>query len=677
MLSTALLWALMGLLIVNILALRNPSHPVARCCGSLLMMALLLVASLPIPIVAMRPLLISVSVAVSIGLSWWLIRRTREPTLCRPRDLAIAVAVTVTSAILVAWRPNPIEYPADTVTYLINTQTWLLQNSGPTSCLHQAAQTFNYTSNCTMWRALSEASPTGPLQLLSGTPQRLAIAASISILGLSILRLLRTAQIGTTGSVVYWVLILTGLGNQSISFVINHALQGSILGAAVFVEAVMVMLAILQTPARRWQPVVLPLVLAPLLYLQLRLHGVFALLTLALLVPCAALVGLQALRAAPQRGLTGRAAGAGLLLMSLSLLVLILTFKTGWSVDLAKAGRRMIVPWSFLAGLGLTPEQLPASYFMRAPGSRPEWLAVVSLLASGWVLQRPSGNQQDGGYTQLAALFNVSIAVAYVLPPFSQLFLNLPYEVITLHRLMWGMILFSPIPSLLQHQLVAPTRAGWTRERCLSVIAAAITAVGVLVPIPGGSRHQPQLLWSKMRHLAQGPSSRVDLLRINQALLPSVLRLQQRNQRPPVVLADPIIGSALQAYPGSVIPIGPARITSQEEWENRSSVHVHLRKSKGIELEKALMQLKPAPDLIIQQTPIAPYYSPYAETRNYDLAIILSIANTGSNAIPASILRNHGFHLWQHLSASGQPVAANSPAAIYRLWLRTEPLDRR
>lgn len=70
MLSTALLWALLGLLLVNILALRNPNQPVARCSGSLLMLALVVLASLPTPGWPLRPLLLLGTAVMSIALVW-------------------------------------------------------------------------------------------------------------------------------------------------------------------------------------------------------------------------------------------------------------------------------------------------------------------------------------------------------------------------------------------------------------------------------------------------------------------------------------------------------------------------------------------------------------------------------------------------------------------------------
>jgi len=162
--------------------------------------------------------------------------------------------------------------------------------------------------------------------------------------------------------------------------------------------------------------------------------------------------------------------------------------------------------------------------------------------------------------------------------------------------------------------------------------------------------------------------------------MPAILTIQQRIGRPPIVLADPIIGYTLYGYPGLVSPIDPARITSPLDSDD-SHTHTKLSTIRDEKELKAFMQAMEAivmkPDLIIQQSPINPYYSPYIETGNYDQDTILSLARTGSNALSEALLNSQGYQLWQNLDEHGQPVAINSAATTYRLWLSGDGLNRR
>jgi hypothetical protein len=96
---------------------------------------------------------------------------------------------------------------------------------------------------------------------------------------------------------------------------------------------------------------------------------------------------------------------------------------------------------------------------------------------------------------------------------------------------------------------------------------------------------------------------------------------------------------------------------------------------------KVLEQLKQQPTLLIQEIPITPYYSPYAEIRIYDADIASRITTSGVNQLSATLLNQAGFRSWRWLNISGQPVrvpatASGSPAgqppqeATYRLWRR-------
>ena len=674
MLSTALLWALLGLLLVNILALRNPNQPVARCSGSLLMLALVVLASLPTPGWPLRPLLLLGTAVVSIALVWVMAKPAPKEGATGRNALITVLLVSLATGLLFALRPHPFEYPGDSVDYLNNFQRLTLQGARDASCLEGTWRLSTYWSGCTFWTALLQASPLDLPGLLGGMPQRIAIGLQMAILAMTVFRCLGYAGVRPPTASLYWLLIVFGLGNQSISFLVNHGLQGSILAAAVFLEAVMVALWILEQRGPAWiQAALLPLCLAPFLYLELKLHGAFALLTLALLVPLAPLLGLRSLMAQPRHRWLSRRSGWLLLAGGMALLALLLAFKTGWAVDGAKTPR-LLVRWTFLRGLGITDANLPASSMLRSPASRPEVLAVVSLLASGWCLMRPQPVKDSAGngaglYREVASLYNLGILAAFLLPPFSHLYLNLPYEIISSYRLMWGQILFSPLPILIQNGVIAPPRPSWTLPRGLKASLVVLLLILVLIPIPSGSRRYPQLFWSKSRHLLNGPSGRVDLHNISKALMPSILEGRGAGGEAAVVLADEVIGTALQGYPGLVKPVDATRIYNRSDPE-QGLIHPELRKLSGTPLATRLARLHPHPDLIIQETPIGSYYSPYEEIGVYDKDIGDHLSRGGVNGIPEQILTQLGYHRWRTLSEQGRILNPNDSSATYRLWRR-------
>lgn len=674
MLSTALLWALLGLLLVNILALRNPNQPVARCSGSLLMLALVVLASLPTPGWPLRPLLLLGTAVMSIALVWVMAKPAPKEGATGGNALITVLLVSLATGLLFALRPHPFEYPGDSVDYLNNFQRLTLQGARDASCLEGTWRLSTYWSGCTLWTALLQASPLDLPGLLGGMPQRITIGLQMAILAMTVFRCLGYAGVRPPTASLYWLLIVFGLGNQSISFLVNHGLQGSILAAAVFLEAVMLTLWILEQRGPAWiQAALLPLCLSPFLYLELKLHGAFALLTLALLVPLAPLLGLRSLMAQPRHRWLSRRSGWLLLAGGMALLALLLAFKTGWAVDGAKTPR-LLVRWTFLRGLGITDANLPASSMLRSPASRPEVLAVVSLLASGWCLMRPQPVKDSAGngaglYREVASLYNLGILAAFLLPPFSHLYLNLPYEIISSYRLMWGQILFSPLPILIQNGVIAPARPRWTLPRGLKASLVGLLLILVLIPIPSGSRRYPQLFWSKSRHLLNGPSGRVDLHSISKALMPSILEGRGAGGEAAVVLADEVIGTALQGYPGLVKPVDATRIYNRSDPE-QGLIHPELRKLSGTPLATRLTRLHPHPDLIIQETPIGSYYSPYEEIGVYDKDIGDHLSRGGVNGIPEQILTQLGYHRWRTLSEQGRILNPNDSSATYRLWRR-------
>jgi hypothetical protein len=269
----------------------------------------------------------------------------------------------------------------------------------------------------------------------------------------------------------------------------------------------------------------------------------------------------------------------------------------------------------------------------------------------------------------VASLYNLGILAAFLLPPFSHLYLNLPYEIISSYRLMWGQILFSPLPILIQQGVIAPARPGWTSARALQASLLGLLLILVLIPIPSGSRRYPQLFWSKSHHLLKGPSGRMDLHSISRALMPSILEWRRAGGEAALVLADEVIGTALQGYPGLVRPIDAARIDNRSNPE-QGLIHPELRKLRGTALAARLARLDPHPDLIIQETPIGGYYSPYEEIGVYDKDIGNHLSRGGVNGIPEQILKGMGYRRWRTLSEQGKILDPNERSATYQLWRR-------
>ena len=693
---TVLTWLLLALLLLNGLALLRPrGGALSQAPGSALLLAVLLVASLPLAGPARAPAVVLVIVLAGGGITAALLQplvaawRQHGPEEAWQRAglsqrggrgfVAMAVVMALLTGLLLALRPYPFEYPGDSVDYLNTFQQLAAQTPPEQNCLSHTWRNLTYWRACTLWSSLEAISPHSLNALLSGWPQRSTIAMEAAVLGLSCFRLLQRSGAGPFAAGLSWLLIAFGLGNQAIAFLVNHALQGSILAAAVFVEAC---LLVLWWAGRPWRPAAqllsLPLGLAPLLYLELRLHGAFALTSLVLLFPLPLLLGLRTLKLEATQRLMPRRTGVLLAVSCLLLVGLLLVLRGGWAVQKSS---RMIVRWSFLRGLGLPAAQLPVSYLMKAPGSRPELLAVAGAAASVWILSRPVQplHRDERGvvsppqvYRELSSLYGAGMLVAFLLPPFSQLFVQLPYEVISNYRLMWGVILFSPLPPLISSALGegAQPPAG-QRLRCWPLATLGVLLTLVLVPFPSGSPEHGQRFWSKSRHLLEGPSGRVDLLRVSSSLLPSLLQAGRELGRPPVVLADELVGTALEGFGRWVKPVDPIRVYSRRD-DGYGKVNAVLRHQKPNEMITTLRERPPA-DVVVQQSRIGNYYTPYGEIGVYDSDIADLVSRQGVNAIPGPVLRRLGFQPWRLLDEHGRIVAAAAaPGEVtYRLWRRT------
>jgi hypothetical protein len=704
--TTPISLLLLGLVVLNAMALAHPRSLLSRGVGAALLVPLLLPLSLPIKETLLMVLLQGMVPLLVLLLLSQLRRGDRTgPAETSPGGYrTVAILASLGLGLLFSLRPAPFEYPGDSTSYLQTFVETTLEQPGPISCLVQGWRQPTYQNFCTLWSVMVRAGHLSAPLLLSGIPQRFTLLLEVTVLGLSYFRLLQTARIRPLAAALAWLLVCFGLGNQAIAFLVNNGLQGSILAAAIFLEAVMVMLWLLHRPmAPHWQA---PLVVSALLgftLLELKLHGAFALTTLILLVPLAGLLGAARLwghgiRGNPLSSLP-KITARNLLLASLTLLALVLTFKTGWALNKQS---RLIVPWTFLQWLGLPFQALPGSYLFRSPGSRPETLAVASLAIGFWQLGsswRPgptprmaAGPPRGVGplaagpaeneaqlYGFLASLYGLAVVLAFLAPPISHLYINLPYEIISNYRLMWGCILFSPLPCLLDRALAAKPQP-WPARGLVALVATL-----VLIPFASNSKTYPQKFWSKSRHILAGPSTRVDLVAVAAALVPSLEALgSAANNGPVVVLADELIGSALAPYPDLVEPIHATRITAGSNLTNWET-HGLLRAASTDEQRlKVLQEIKKPPIIIIQETPIGPYYSPYSEINVYDKDIVNRLSRSAVNRLSPSLLKAAGFQSWQWLDARGQVIQAptdtnstqtggSTAQPTYHIWKRIQP----
>jgi hypothetical protein len=285
----------------------------------------------------------------------------------------------------------------------------------------------------------------------------------------------------------------------------------------------------------------------------------------------------------------------------------------------------------------------------------------------------------------VASLYGLAVLVAFLLPPFSHLFINLPYEVISNYRLMWGCILFSPLPTLLQRACEGgrcssgagpAARLGALLPKGL---AALLTAL-VLVPVPSGSARYPQLFWSKARHILEGPSSRVDLAAVAAVLVPAVAEAPRAaDGGPPVALVDELLASALAPYASLVRPTHPIRVYSRadlvdpRQWDTQAPLRAAPTEADRL---RQLQDLESRPSLVIQQQPFdaAAAYSPYGEIGVYEKDIVSVVSATSVNALSPTLLRAAGFEPWKRLDQRGRELASTDPRrATFAIWRRLAP----
>jgi hypothetical protein len=176
----------------------------------------------------------------------------------------------------------------------------------------------------------------------------------------------------------------------------------------------------------------------------------------------------------------------------------------------------------------------------------------------------------------------------------------------------------------------------------------------------------------------------VDLVAVAAALVPSLEALGSTAIGPVVVLTDELIGSALAPYPDLVEAIHPTRITAGSKLTNWET-HGLLRAAGTDEQRMRILQeIKNRPMIIIQQTPIGTYYSPYSEINVYDKDIVNRLTTSAVNRLSPSVLKAAGFQSWQWLDARGQVIQAptdtnsaqtggSTAQPTYHIWKRIQP----
>jgi hypothetical protein len=276
--------------------------------------------------------------------------------------------------------------------------------------------------------------------------------------------------------------------------------------------------------------------------------------------------------------------------------------------------------------------------------------------AASWTLltvrRQGSAKDSDSFYAYGSALFVVGIVLAYILPPFSNLLLQINTEWSSHMRLMWGICLFSPLPFWLPVQSgpLQPADGrppGLERNPAWRSIRAGLSLIIVLiilVPIqlaPGARR---QLFFSKSRHVFTATPAWADPQVIARELLPLLLA-QTRNlpeaQAGTAILADPLITSALRPFaqrlgPASLRPQPLDRIDHGDELKEPLLAPL---------LQPAPIHLNPRPAYVIQQPNRHCFYSAYADMAAYDDCIAARVTDLPINHWSPAQMRQAGYGL--------------------------------
>ncbi len=571
--------------------------------------------------------------------------------------LAVAILVSV----YVAFRPSLLEYPVDHINY------WqrLMEAAGAGSSNASACSMghlSSYVPYCTLWFKLAAAWPVSGPWYVSGAFARLVHCGELFLLSLTLVRLWMVQQVKPMAAAAMVVLVVAGTGYLYDAFVINHALQGSVLAAALLVECTGVLCWLLG----RFRCSIAPkgdarLVLAWFglagiyLLLEIKLHGLFALLILVwlLVVP----VNLALLASfASAAGWLRRSSFWLLGSIALALTACLFVAKDAIRIEIPPNFAGVAIHWVDRLGVDGWADWGPVSFVPRTSDTRPEALAVLGLIAAVGLIAACFKSlrlrrEPWADYAVLSSLYVVSILLAYVLPPFSNLFLKLNPEYSGHMRMMWGACLVSPLPCL----LFAPARR-YSRIVLMGSLAALAV---ILLPIQFGSGQRQQLFFSKSRHLAVPTPAWADPSQVASVLVPELDRLSgSESQRQRVrVVADPIVRSAL--YPFRFTADPPLGLGADRFFQVSALPPDVLNPSPvlgGLEPARFPMGL---PELVIQQDSRECFYSVYAEMQAYDACVAAGASGFEVNRWSPDLLRHRGYVLeWQ------------SVAGDYRIWRR-------
>ena len=586
----------------------------------------------------------------------------------------LVVAILLVS--FVAFRPSLLEYPADHINYwqrLIDAPSDVAENASKCAL----GSPLSYIASCTLWLKLASASPVSDDWIISGQYAILVHFGELFLLSLSLLRLWMAQAIRSISAVCMLVLVFAGTGYLYDAFVINHALQGSILSAALLVECASVLCLIfsrlrvspLQPMAGFFLVTAWYAVSSIYFLLALKLHGLFALLILVwiLIVPIVLSV-LGCLLSSDYRfPRRVRSLFGGL---SMALVLILFVGKGAQNIPIPPNYAGVVIRWSDLLGLDNQRELWPVGFIPRTSDTRPEALAVLGLIASLLVIfialaqdrprptypvlhALPPGRSLVSGpladFALLSSVYGISVFLAYTLPPFSNLFLKLNPHYSSHMRLMWGVCLISPLPVFL-----------FVRESIALRLSSLAAMVVVLLPIQFASGQRQQLFFSKTRHFVVPTPPWSDPSQLAAALLPELNRIQEADPccRQLRVVADPLVRSALYPFGISMMPqsrgIGGDRLfqVSQLTLDLQDDASQIARNNSSALLEQL-------PDVVIQQPVRDCFYSVYSDMAAYDPCIAARATAYEVNRWSPELLRQRGYFLDRTLEPS-----------LLRIWRR-------
>ena len=263
-------------------------------------------------------------------------------------------------------------------------------------------------------------------------------------------------------------------------------------------------------------------------------------------------------------------------------------------------------------------------------------------------------------FALLTSIFSLSIVISYLIPPFSNLFLNINASeaAATHYRLMWSSEIFSPLPLFINGAVTFSYRNKLIKLMLVGFSTLIITLVLIPLPNLNKSSDSSQLLWSKTKQIFQAPSDQIDQSKIVKALLPKIYQQLKSGIRM-TFLSDEMINFSLSPYSNYLQPLNPPRrISKVNELNNNYEINIKNPLSEDDQKEW-LLSLKSQPDWIIQQKPIGAYYSPYAEIGAYDLNIADTISKQFINRLSARVLEESGY------------ILIDSDNPTYKIWQKT------